>query len=334
MLSGIGPAAELKGLGIDVVADRPGVGQNLQDHLEFYFQVASKQPITLYAHTGLFARGLVGLHWLARGRGLGASNHFEAGGFIRSRAGVRYPDIQFHFLPMAVAYDGSSLAREHGFQAHVGPMRSKSRGSVLLKSPDPAEPPRIRFNYMSHPDDWAEMRACVRLTREIFAQKAFDPYRGREILPGADCVSDEAIDAFVSHHVESAYHPCGTSRMGAPDDPLAVVDPETRVIGVEALRVINSSIMPSITNGNLNAPTIMIAEKAADLIRGREPLRRRTRPTTWRRTGRRGSGSNQPASKKHSANEFLLRPISRVDGGRNYRSPRAVKYVLPRGVES
>ncbi len=272
MLSGIGPAAELKGLGIDVVADRPGVGQNLQDHLEFYFQVASKQPITLYAHTGLFARGLVGLHWLARGRGLGASNHFEAGGFIRSRAGVRYPDIQFHFLPMAVAYDGSSLAREHGFQAHVGPMRSKSRGSVLLKSPDPAEPPRIRFNYMSHPDDWAEMRACVRLTREIFSQEAFDPYRGREILPGADCVSDEAIDAFVSHHVESAYHPCGTSRMGAPDDPLAVVDPETRVIGVEALRVIDSSIMPSITNGNLNAPTIMIAEKAADLIRGREPL--------------------------------------------------------------
>ena len=271
-LSGIGPAAELRALGIDVVADRPGVGENLQDHLEFYYQVASKQPITLYGHTGLVARALVGLRWLARGRGLGASNHFEAGGFIRSRAGVRYPDIQFHFLPMAVASDGSSLAREHGFQAHVGPMRSKSRGSVRLKSRDPAEPPKIQFDYMSHPDDWVEMRACVKLAREIFAQQAFDPYRGREISPGAGCVSDEAIDAFVRDHVESAYHPCGACKMGAPDDPLAVVDPETRVIGVEALRVIDSSIMPAITNGNLNAPTIMIAEKAADLIRGRAPL--------------------------------------------------------------
>ncbi len=271
-ISGVGPAAELRAFGIDVVADRPGVGENLQDHLEFYFQVASKKPITLYAHTGLFARGLVGVQWMLKGRGLGASNHFEAGGFIRSRAGVRYPDIQFHFLPMAVAYDGSSLAKEHGFQAHVGPMRSKSRGSVRLKSPDPAEPPRIRFNYMSHPDDWAEMRACVRLTREIFAQTAFDPYRSREISPGADCVSDEAIDAFVREHVESAYHPCGACKIGSPGDPLAVVDPETRVIGVEALRVVDSSIMPSITNGNLNAPTIMLAEKAADMIRGREPL--------------------------------------------------------------
>jgi choline dehydrogenase len=173
---------------------------------------------------------------------------------------------------MAVAYDGSALAREHGFQAHVGPMRSKSRGSVRLKTRDPAEPPRIRFNYMSHPDDWDEMRACVRLTREIFAQQAFDPYRGREISPGAHAKSDEAIDAFVRKRVESAYHPCGACKMGATDDPHAVVDPETRVIGVDGLRVVDSSIMPVITNGNLNAPTIMIAEKAADLIRGREPL--------------------------------------------------------------
>ncbi len=271
-LSGVGPAAELRSFGIDVVADRPGVGENLQDHLEFYFQVASKRPITLYGHTGLVARGLVGLQWLMRGRGLGASNHFEAGGFIRSRAGVRYPDIQFHFLPMAVAYDGSALAKEHGFQAHVGPMRSKSRGWVRLKSADPAEPPLIQFNYMSHPDDWLEMRDCVRLTREIFAQEAFAPYRGREIRPGETCVGDEAIDAFVRDHVESAYHPSCTCKMGSPGDPLAVVDPETRVIGVEALRVVDSSIIPSITNGNLNAPTIMIAEKAADMIRGREPL--------------------------------------------------------------
>ena len=173
---------------------------------------------------------------------------------------------------MAVAYDGSALAREHGFQAHVGPMRSKSRGSVRLRSRDPAEPPIIRFNYMSHPDDWEQMRACVRLTREIFAQVAFDPYRGRELSPGADCVSDEQINAFVRERVESAYHPCGACKMGAPDDRLAVVDPKTRVIGAEALRVVDSAIMPAITNGNLNAPTIMIAEKAADLIRGRPPL--------------------------------------------------------------
>ena len=270
-LSGVGPAAELRALGIDVVADRAGVGENLQDHLEFTVQVASRQPITLFAHTGLIGRALIGAEWLMRGRGLGASNHFEAGGFIRSRAGVRYPDIQFHFLPMAVAYDGSTLAREHGFQAHVGPMRSKSRGSVRLKSLDPAEPPLIRFNYMSHPEDWIEMRACVRLTREILAQAAFDPYRGREIQPGADCVSDDEIDAFVRDHVESAYHPSCTCKMGSPADPSAVVDPETRVIGVEALRVVDSSIMPSITNGNLNAPTIMIGEKAADMIRGLDP---------------------------------------------------------------
>jgi choline dehydrogenase len=271
-LSGVGPAAELSAFGIDVVADRPGVGENLQDHLEFTVQIASKQPITLFSHVGFVGRALIGAEWLARGRGLGASNHFEAGGFIRSRAGVRYPDIQFHFLPIAVAYDGSALANEHGFQAHVGPMRSKSRGWVRLKSPDPAERPKIQFNYMSHPDDWIETRACVRLTREIFAQAAFDPYRGREIQPGAECVSDEAIDAFVRENIDTAYHPSSSCRMGSPADPFAVVDPMTRVIGVEALRVVDSSIMPSITNGNLNAPTIMIGEKAADMILGRDPL--------------------------------------------------------------
>ena len=267
-LSGIGPEAELRALGLPVVAARPGVGENLQDHLEFYFQLASKQPITLYGKTGLVARGLVGLQWLLRGLGDGATNHFEAGGFIRSRAGVRYPDIQYHFLPMAVTYDGKGLAREHGFQAHVGPMRSKSRGWVRLKSADPREAPRIRFNYMSHAEDWEEMRACVRLTREIFAQAAFDPYRGREIQPGVGIVDDEAIDAFVRERVESAYHPSCTCKMGSAGDPLAVVDAEARVIGAEALRVVDSSIMPSITTGNLNAPTIMIGEKAADAIRG------------------------------------------------------------------
>jgi len=271
-LSGVGPEAELRALGVPVVAALAGVGENLQDHLEFYFQVASKQPITLYGKTGFFARGLVGLHWLLRARGDGATNHFEAGGFVRSRAGVRSPDIQYHFLPMAVSYDGKGLAREHGFQAHVGPMRSKSRGWVRLKSADPREAPRIFFNYMSEPDDWVEMRACVRLTREIFAQRAFDPYRGREIQPGAEIVDDEAIDAFLRDRVVSAYHPSCTCKMGAPSDPLAVVDSQTRVIGLEALRVVDSSIMPSITTGNLNAPTIMIGEKAADMIRGRPLL--------------------------------------------------------------
>jgi choline dehydrogenase len=271
-LSGVGPAAELRALGIAVVHDLAGVGENLQDHLEFYFQVASRQPITLYGKTGLLTRAMIGLQWLLRDHGDGATNHFEAGGFIRSRAGVAHPDIQYHFLPLAVSYDGASLASEHGFQAHVGPLRSRSRGWVRLKSADPREAPRIFFNYMSHPEDWAEMRACVRLTREVFAQSAFDPYRGREIQPGAECVGDEQIDAFVREKVESAYHPSGACKMGARDDPMAVVDPETRVIGLEALRVVDSSIMPSITSGNLNAPTIMIGEKAADMIRGLGPL--------------------------------------------------------------
>ncbi|MBW0003540.1 MAG: choline dehydrogenase [Hyphomicrobiales bacterium] len=271
-LSGVGPPAELRAHGIDVVSARPGVGENLQDHLEFYFQMACKEPITLFSSTGTIAKGLIGLRWLLRKDGLGASNHFESCGFIRSRAGIRYPDIQYHFLPLAVSYDGKSLATEHGFQAHVGPMRSKSRGWVRLASADPREKPRLFFNYMSHPDDWTEMRACVRLTREIFAQPAFDRYRGREIQPGAQVISDAAIDAFIRAKVESAFHPSCTCKMGASDDPMAVVDQETRVIGVEGLRVVDASIMPSITTGNLNAPTIMIGEKAADHILGREPL--------------------------------------------------------------
>jgi choline dehydrogenase len=271
-LSGIGPAAELREHGIDVVADRPGVGENLQDHLEFYFQMAVTQPITLFSAQSLVSKGMIGARWLLRRDGLGATNHFETCGFIRSRAGIPYPDIQYHFLPLAISYDGQSLATEHGMQAHVGPMRSKSRGWVRLRSTDPLDKPRVVFNYLSHPDDREEMRACVRLTREIFAQPAFAPYRGREIQPGADIVTDEQIDAFVAGKVESAYHPSCTCRMGDPGDPMAVVDPETRVIGVEGLRVVDSSIMPSVTTGNLNAPTIMIGEKAADHILGRPML--------------------------------------------------------------
>jgi choline dehydrogenase len=277
-LSGIGPRAELSALGIGLVQDLPGVGENLQDHLEFYFQVASREPVTLYKYMSAWRRGLIGARWLLTRGGLGASNHFETGGFIRSRPGVRYPDIQFHFLPLAVSYDGSTLAHEHGFQAHVGPMRSRSAGSVRLRSAAATDQPIIRFNYMSRPEDWAEMRACVRLTREIFAQRAFDRYRAREIQPGEHVRSDEQIDAFLRAKVESAFHPSCTCKMGSRADPMAVVDSETRVIGVEALRVVDSSIMPSITTGNLNAPTIMLAEKAADHIRGKALLPRASAP--------------------------------------------------------
>jgi choline dehydrogenase len=271
-LSGIGAGRELAEAGVPVVHELPGVGENLQDHLEFYFQVASLQPITLYSSMGLLSKALIGMRWLAFKDGLGATNHFESCGFIRSRAGVRWPDIQYHFLPLAITYDGRSLANAHGFQAHVGTMRSKSRGHVRLRGPDPFAKPVIRFNYMSCPDDWTEMRACVRLTREIFAQAAFDPYRGDEIQPGAGVTSDEAIDAFLRDRLESAYHPCGACRMGRPDDPMAVVDPELRVIGLERLRVADTSVFPTITTGNLNAPAIMLGEKASDVIRGRDPL--------------------------------------------------------------
>jgi len=271
-LSGVGPAEELRRHGLPVVADRPGVGENLQDHLEFYFQIASKLPVTLYSAMNPLAKLLIGARWVLFKDGLGATNHFESCGFIRSRAGIRYPDIQYHFLPLAVTYDGQSMAKQHGFQAHVGPMRSKSRGWVRLRSPDPAARPEIRFNYMSHPDDWDEMRACVRLTREIFAQAPFDPYRGEELQPGAHVTDDAAIGSFIRDKVETAYHPSCSCRMGRAEDPMAVVDSQARVIGVEGLRVADASIMPSITTGNLNAPTIMLAEKAADHILGRPPL--------------------------------------------------------------
>jgi choline dehydrogenase len=268
-LSGVGPEAELREQGIPVVQHLAGVGENLQDHLEFYFQVACKEPITLYSSINNLSRALIGARWLLRKDGLGATNHFETCGFIRSRTGIPYPDIQYHFLPMAVAYDGSTLAQEHGFQAHVGPMRSNSRGWVRLRSREPLDKARILFNYMNDPEDWVDMRACVRLTREIFAQHAFDRYRGRELQPGEAVQSDAQIDAFIRDKVESAFHPSCSCKMGATDDVMAVVDPETRVRGLERLRVVDSSIMPSVTTGNLNAPTIMLAEKAADHILGR-----------------------------------------------------------------
>ncbi|WP_198598292.1 choline dehydrogenase [Mangrovicella endophytica] len=268
MHSGIGDPAELAAAGVTTKVERRGVGKNLQDHLELYIQQECIQPITLNGYLGLFSKGRIGLEWMLLHTGHGATNHFEAAGFIRSAAGIDYPDIQYHFIPAAVRYDGRAAAPGHGFQAHVGPMRSKSRGSIRLKSADPAEAPSIRFNYMSHSDDWTEFRQAIRLTREIFAQDAFTPYRGREIQPGDAVKSDDDLDAFIAHHAESAYHPCGACRMGAADDPDAVVDPQTRVIGVDALRLADSSIFPRVTNGNLNGPSIMVGEKAADHILG------------------------------------------------------------------
>jgi len=272
MLSGVGPAAHLAKHGIDVVADRAGVGQNLQDHLELYVQAAASQPVSLYKYWNLLGKAYVGARWLMNRTGPGASNQFESAAFVRSHAGVDYPDIQYHFLPIAIRYDGQASAEGHGFQAHVGPMRSPSRGAVMLRSADPADAPRIQFNYMSHAKDWEDFRRCIRLTREIFEQPAFAPYFKHEIQPGADCQTDDELDDFIRDHVESAYHPCGTAKMGAKDDPMAVVDPECRVIGVDGLRLADSSIFPQITNGNLNAPSILVGEKAADHILGRPML--------------------------------------------------------------
>jgi choline dehydrogenase len=272
MLSGIGSASHLAEHGIDVVADRPGVGANLQDHLELYIQQASLQPITLYKHWNLFSKGLIGAQWLFTKTGLGASNQFESAAFIRSNPGVEYPDIQYHFLPIAVRYDGQAAAEGHGFQAHVGPMRSPSRGAVTLRSNKAEDAPVIRFNYMSHEKDWEDFRKCIRLTREIFGQDAFKPYAGKEIQPGASVQTDEELNAFIAEHAESAYHPCGTCRMGRADDKNAVVDPEGRVIGVDGLRVADSSIFPQITNGNLNAPSIMVGEKMSDHLLGKDAL--------------------------------------------------------------
>jgi len=269
MLSGIGPAAHLRAHGIAVIADRAGVGQNLQDHLEVYLQMAASQPVTLFKYWKLMWKGVIGAQWLFTRRGLGASNQFETAGFIRSAAGVDYPDIQFHFLPMAVRYDGRAAAEGHGFQAHVGPMRSASRGAVTLASNDPKDAPDIFFNYMSEDSDWRDFRAAIRLTREIFAQEALKPFVKHEIQPGEAAQSDAEIDDFIREHAESAYHPCGTCKMGAADAPDTVVDPEGRVVGVDGLRVADSSIFPRITNGNLNGPSIMVGEKIADAILGR-----------------------------------------------------------------
>ena len=274
--SGVGPAALLRELDIALVHELPGVGQNLQDHLEMYLQYACTEPVSLYPALKLLNQPGIGAQWLFTGNGIGASNQFEAGGFIRTRPEFAWPNIQFHFLPVAINYNGSNAVNEHGFQAHVGSMRSPSRGRIQLKSKDPRQHPSILFNYMSHEQDWQEFRDGIRLTREIMAQPALDPYRGREISPGAHVQSDAELDAFIREHAETAFHPSCSCKMG--EDDMAVVDGQGRVHGLQGLRVVDASIMPEIITGNLNATTIMIAEKIADRIRGRQPLPRSTAP--------------------------------------------------------
>jgi choline dehydrogenase len=269
-LSGIGPGEVLNAAGIPVQLDLPGVGENLQDHLEFYFQFRCKQPITLNGKLGSFSKFLIGARWQFFKSGLGATNHFESCGFIRSKAGMDAPDIQYHFLPAAMRYDGRAAFDGHGFQLHVGHNKPKSRGRVRIRTPEPTDKPSILFNYLQHPDDVVGFRNSVHLSREIIAQAAMDPFRGEEIQPGVNIQSDQEIDQWIRQDVESAYHPSCSCRMGTDD--MAVVDPDTRVRGIDRLRVVDSSIFPVITNGNLNAPTIMAAERAADLIKGKGML--------------------------------------------------------------
>lgn len=271
-VSGIGPTEVLTAAGVDTVKDLPGVGENLQDHLEVYFQYKCKQPITLNSKLNLFSMGLIGARWILRRDGLGASNHFESCAFIRSRAGLKWPDLQYHFLPAAMRYDGKAAVKGHGYQVHVGPNKPKSRGYVHIVSADPKVAPKIQFNYLTDPQDVEDWRNCIRLTREILNQPAFDVYRDGEIQPGDAIQSDDEIDGWVRENVESAYHPSCSCKMGSDTDVMAVVDSQCRVRGVNNLRVVDSSIFPSITNGNLNGPTIMVAEKAADMILGKSAL--------------------------------------------------------------
>ena len=269
MLSGIGDSDDLTKLNIPVVCHLPGVGRNLQDHLEIYVQYGCSKPVSLYPALKWFNQPAIGLNWLLTGKGLGASNHFETGAFLKSSSSVSYPDLQFHFLPIAMNYDGKQKYKGHGFQVHVGPMKPTSRGSVSLRSSDPFETPRIQFNYNTQADDKSVMRQGIRLAREIISQQAFDNYRERELKPGSDITSDTGLDEFIRQHSESAYHPSCTCSMGVGE--FAVVDAAARVHGVQSLRVIDASIMPDITNGNLNAPVIMMAEKLSDVILGKEP---------------------------------------------------------------
>ncbi|GLQ75308.1 choline dehydrogenase [Vibrio penaeicida] len=277
-LSGIGPSHVLEQAGVELKHELPGVGENLQDHLEVYFQYRCKEPITLNSKLGLVSKGLIGAEWILTRKGLGATNHFESCAFIRSRKGLKWPNIQYHFLPAAMRYDGQAAFEDHGFQVHVGPNKPESRGTVAIVSSNPLDKPKIEFNYISTSQDQQDWRDCIRLTREILSQPAMDDYRGEEIQPGLSITSDEAIDEWVKQNVESAYHPSCSCKMGADGDVMAVLDEACRVRGIQGLRVVDSSIFPTIPNGNLNAPTIMVAERAADIILGNPLLARKDLP--------------------------------------------------------
>jgi len=271
-LSGIGPKKVLDDAGVDVLHELPGVGENLQDHLEVYFQYHCKKPITLNSKLNLFSKGLIGIEWILAKTGLGATNHFESCGFIRSRAGLKWPNIQYHFLPAAMRYDGNAAMDGHGYQVHAGVNKVTSRGNVRINSSDPKAKPTIIFNYMETEQDRQDWRDCIRLTREILSQPALDDFNAGEASPGIDVSSDEEIDAWVRANVESAYHPSCSCKMGSLEDPMTVVNNEGQVNGIENLRVIDSSVFPTIPNGNLNGPTIMLAEKMADSVLGKKPL--------------------------------------------------------------
>ena len=271
-LSGIGPKKVLDDAGVDVLHELPGVGENLQDHLEVYFQYHCKKPITLNSKLNLFSKGLIGIEWILAKTGLGATNHFESCGFIRSRAGLKWPNIQYHFLPAAMRYDGNAAMDGHGYQVHAGVNKVTSRGNVRINSSDPKAKPTIIFNYMETEQDRQDWRDCIRLTREILSQPALDDFNAGEASPGIDVSSDEEIDAWVRANVESAYHPSCSCKMGSLDDPMTVVNNKGQVNGIENLRVIDSSVFPTIPNGNLNGPTIMLAEKMADSVLGKKPL--------------------------------------------------------------
>ena len=308
-LSGIGPVNELKNHAIEIILERKEVGNNLMDHLELYIQQECVKPITLYQYLNPFYKSLIGLQWLLFKKGPGATNHFETGGHIRSRAGVVYPDIQFHFLPIAISYDGQTDAGTHGFQVHVGTKRSKSRGWVKLRSQDPFDPPKVCFNYMTDPQDWDDMRACITLTREIFHQPAFSSFIGSEIAPGESCNTNELMDIFIKEKVESAYHPCGTCRMG--DDDSAVVDPLTmKAKGLDGLFIVDSSVMPQATAGDLNAPTLMVAERASDLIKGRALPEEKNAPIlgdqNWDKNQRSDKISHDFSSNREELKKYLL----------------------------
>jgi len=266
--SGIGAREDLAEVGVRQKVELPGVGKNLQDHLEVYFQFWCKKPVSLNSKLGLFSKGIIGAEWLLTKKGLGATNHFESCAFIRSSNGLKAPDIQYHFLPAAMRYDGTPSISGHGFQVHVGPNKPKSRGRVKITSANTAASPSILFNYLAADEDREAWRRCIRLTREIINQPAMDAYRGEEIQPGTQVASDEEIDRWVRENVESAYHPAGTCKMGRADDPMSVVDAECRVHGLDNLRVIDASVFPTLPNGNINAPVIMVAEKMADKLLG------------------------------------------------------------------